>query len=185
MYLETDRVKLVEITRDDEPKLFSLDSHPEVMRYISKGVASSKEEVRAAIERIIALKNKHNGKFGCWTAVEKGTGEFIGWFLFRPAHQDAENTKRIELGFRLKKTFWRRGLATEVSRALIEKGFREYSVDEIFAVAIKTNFGSQAVMEKSGLSFVREFYSDEFTDSMDLLVEFSIRGDQLRYEPKL
>ncbi|RYZ81217.1 MAG: N-acetyltransferase [Proteobacteria bacterium] len=176
MYLETERVKLLEITRDYEDKLFILDSDPEVMRFISNGVTSSKEEVRAAIERIIALKNKHNGKFGCWAAFEKDSGEFMGWILFRPAHQDAENTKRIELGYRLMKSYWGRGVATEVSRALIEKGFREYSIEEIFAVAIKTNLGSQAVMKKSGLSFVREFYSDEFADSTDLFVEFSTRG---------
>lgn len=176
VYLETDRVKLVEITRDDEAKLFVLDSDPEVMRYISNGVPSSKEDVKAAIERIIILKNKHNGKFGCWAALERGSGEFIGWFIFRPAHQEAENTKRIELGYRLKKAFWGKGLATEVSRALVEKGFREYSIDEIFAVAVKENLGSQAVMKKSGLTFVREFYSADFTDSMDLLVEYSIKS---------
>lgn len=174
MLLETDRVRLREITRDDEEKLYDLDSDPEVMKFLSNGIPSSREDIQAAIGRILAMKEKHGGKFGYWAALEKPTGRFMGWFLFRPAHHDAENTKRIELGYRLRKEFWGLGLATEVSKAIINKGFDEYGVEEIFAIAVKGNVGSIAVMKKCGMNCIREFTSDELTSTPEELVEFSL-----------
>ncbi len=174
MFLETDRIMLREITKDDDVELYLLDSDPEIMKFVANGRPSSKKEVDASIERILTLRDQHNGKFGCWAALEKSTDHFIGWFLFRPAQNDAQNTKRIELGYRLKKEYWGLGLATEVSKAIIAKGFSEYPLDEIFAVAMKGNLGSLAVMRKAGMHFVREFTSGEFSSSVEDLVEYSI-----------
>ncbi|RYZ89792.1 MAG: N-acetyltransferase, partial [Proteobacteria bacterium] len=81
-------------------------------------------------------------------------------------------------GYRLKKKYWGLGIATEVVKAIIEKGFNEYSLLEIFAVAVKANAGSLAVMRKSGMNYVREFTSGEFTSSVETLVEYSITKDQ-------
>jgi RimJ/RimL family protein N-acetyltransferase len=137
MFIETDRVVLRDITRDDNDELYLLESDPEIMQFVSNGVPVPREEVEAGTERILNLRNKHNGKFGCWAALDKSTGKFIGWFLFRPDYNAPENTKRIELGYRLKKEYWGLGIATEVSKAIIDKGFSEYPLEEIFAVAVK------------------------------------------------
>ncbi|RYE56958.1 MAG: N-acetyltransferase, partial [Sphingobacteriales bacterium] len=136
MFLETDRIILREINRDDNDELYMLESDPEIMRFVSNGVPLSREQVEAGTERILNLRTKHSGRFGCWAAVDKATGKFLGWFLFRPAHNDAENLRRIEIGYRLKKKYWGLGIATEVVKAIIEKGFNEYSLLEIFAVAV-------------------------------------------------
>ena len=47
-------------------------------------------------------------------------------------------------------------------------------MEEVFAVTMKTNLASQAVMKKSGLSFIREFCTDEFPGSTVKDVEYSI-----------
>jgi RimJ/RimL family protein N-acetyltransferase len=49
--------------------------------------------------------------FGYWAAIEKGTGAFLGWFLFRPPKTDPP-PGTIELGYRLHTAAWGRGFAT-------------------------------------------------------------------------
>jgi RimJ/RimL family protein N-acetyltransferase len=64
------------------------------------------------------------------------------------------------LGYRLRKSAWGQGYATEGSRALIRKGFTEFGVRRVIAEAMAVNLASRRVMEKSGLKFVRTFRSD-------------------------
>jgi RimJ/RimL family protein N-acetyltransferase len=171
-YLETDRLFLREFVPGDEHLLLELDSDPQVMRYLTFGKPSTLEEVRAGLERGLALYKKHQGRFGVWAAIEKSSGAFIGWFHFRPAKSAPENLKRIELGYRLKRIFWGQGYATEMSRALIAQGFQKLDVEEVFAITMKENLASQAVMKKCGLNFVREFYNPEHPETQEIDVEY-------------
>ncbi len=174
------RLSIREICRDDEDNLFELDSDPEVMRFLTNGVPSTREYILSALDRTEKLLQKHNGHFGFWAAIEKQSGNFMGWFLFRPCKKDPENVTRIELGYRLKKAYWGKGFATEGSRSLIEKGFREFAIDEIFAVTMQTNLASQEVMKKCGLTFVRDFYNEEFPGTQVKDVEYSISKELWR-----
>jgi RimJ/RimL family protein N-acetyltransferase len=174
VYLETDRIILREFEAGDENYLLDLNSDPEVMRYISDGVPSLIDEDRAALGRVQQLYAKHDGRLGNWIALEKSSKEFMGWFHFRPSKSDPENTKRIELGYRLKKKFWGKSYGTEGSRALIAKGFDELGVEEVFAVTMKGNRASQKVMEKAGLSFSKNYHCDEFPGAQKEAVEYSI-----------
>lgn len=181
IYLQTDRMILRELELSDEENIFNLDSDPEVMKYISNGMASSREDVRSALIRTHDLYLKHQRRFGFWAAIEKSSHQFMGWFHFRPAKMDPENIKRIELGYRFKKIYWGKNFATEGSRALIAKGFSQLGVEEVFAVTMKANLGSQGVMKKSGLLFSREFYDKEFPGTQDLDVEYVISRKDWKY----
>ena len=64
----------------------------------------------------------------------------------------------VELGYRLRKSAWGKGYATEGSRALIRKGFTEFGVKRVVAEAMAVNQASRRVMEKAGLKLVRTFY---------------------------
>lgn len=171
VYLKTPHFKLVPITDEDEDLLFDLDSDPEVMNYLTAGKPSTRDEVRAALGRIAGIHQKFPMRFGVFSALQTTDNQFMGWFLFRPDKEDPDNTKRIEVGYRLKKKYWGQGIATEGSLALLEKGFRELNVEEIFAVAMKKNLASQAVMKKIGLQFSHEFEFKEFpSDSKDAVM---------------
>lgn len=172
IFLETQRMIFREITSADEENLLDLDSDPEVMKYLTLGTPSTREEIQATLIRIRDLLTKHRGRFGIWAAIEKDSGKFMGWFLFRPDKEQPENTDRIEIGYRLKKEFWGKGFATEGSRALLEKGFQEYKIPEIFAMAMKRNKASWNVMEKLGMTYVREYPYDKFPE--EIIVEYSI-----------
>lgn len=95
---------------------------------------------------------------GYWAAQEKPTGTFLGWFEFRPLEE--RSSTLIELGYRLNQAAWGRGYATEGSRTLVHKGFAELQVERATANTMAVNTRSCRVMEKSGLSFVRNFTGD-------------------------
>lgn len=163
------------LTSEDGPLLKDLDSDPEVMTYLTHGEPSTDEQVAAAVERVLATQAKHNGRFGIWIAHEKATGLFIVWFLFRPDKATPDNTDSIELGYRLKKAFWRQGFGSEGSEAFLKLGFADYKVSEIFAVAMKGNIGSQAVMKKVGLKFIEDFDYQEFPGPDKSAVRYNLK----------
>jgi RimJ/RimL family protein N-acetyltransferase len=96
--------------------------------------------------------------FGRWAVIEKSTGDFIGWIHFR---RSVDTPTEIELGYRLIRSAWGKGYATEGSKALIEKGLREQRVTHISATALADNAASIRVMEKCGLTFEHDYkYGD-------------------------
>ena len=142
------------LTEDDADDLFELDSDPEVMQYLTGGVPHTRSFIAdKALPHFLGFYDRFDA-FGFWAAIEKTSGDFMGWFHFRPYR---ENPDDIELGYRLKRVYWGRGYATEGSAGLIDKGFRELSVAKVVATTMALNAGSRRVMEKVGLRFESEF----------------------------
>ncbi|WP_433268511.1 GNAT family N-acetyltransferase [Actinosynnema sp. CS-041913] len=149
MFLETERVVLRDFAASDVDALAGLHADPAVMRYLEGGRPLD----RAAVEE--DLLPRYLKATGWWAAVDKATGELIGAFEFRETEPGVR-----ELGYRLHSGHWGVGYATEVSRALVDKGFRELGVHRVFATTMAVNSGSRRVMEKAGLRFVRTFFQD-------------------------
>ncbi|WP_433336616.1 GNAT family N-acetyltransferase [Spirillospora sp. CA-294931] len=163
IFLETPRLVLRRFTEEDVDALVLLDSDPEVMAYISGGDPTPLEEIRD--ETLPALLAEYErGPVGRWAAHDRSTGAFAGWFALRPPSSGA--AEEVELGYRLRREFWGRGLATEGSRAIIDKGFADLGVKRVYAETMAVNTASRRVMEKAGLTYVRTFYL-EFDDPID------------------
>jgi len=167
IFLDTDRVLLRQLTAADLDELCRLDADPEVMRYVSGG----RPTPRAVIEHellpaFVSYYARFSG-FGFWAAIHKTTGAFLGWFHFRPLR--GASTDDAELGYRLHRSAWSQGYATEVSRALIRKGFTELGVQRVVASTDAAHTASRRVMEKAGLTLVRTFHAPwpEFPDGPD------------------
>lgn len=154
IYLETERLVLRRMDEADEAHLWALDSDPEVMRYINGGVPTPRQEVHERMLPVIRRWYEAGDAFGFWAAIEKSTGDFLGWFHFRPPHDPVPG---IELGYRLKRPAWGHGFATEGSRAIIRKAFEELGIERVIAKTLAANLASQRVMQKAGLRFVEEF----------------------------
>jgi RimJ/RimL family protein N-acetyltransferase len=155
VFLETERLVLRRFTMADADDLVSLDADPDVMRFVTGGVPTSLEEIENdVLPAFLGYYQRYEG-FGFWAAVEKVTGEFLGWFHFRP--RPGAVPGEVELGYRLRRPTWGRGCATEGSRALIGKGFSEFGVQRVVAEAMAVNVASRRVMEKAGLRLVRTF----------------------------
>lgn len=180
IFLETNRIFLTEITIEDVSLLLDLDSDPEVMRYLTDGKPSAIEGVTLGIESMLKVSERFQKKLGFWKAYTKEGNEFIGWFHFRPGKSTPDDTKNIELGYRLKKNFWGQGYATEVSHQLILMGFTEYQLDSIFASTMKANTASQRVMEKLGMKFITDYIEENFPGADKTAVQYRITRDNWR-----
>ena len=156
VFLETERLVLRQFTGDDIDNLFELDSDPEVMHFINGGRPTPRDEIENdVLPGFLGYYERYAG-YGFWAAVERSTGRFIGWFHFRPA--EGAPAHEVELGYRLCRSAWHKGYATEGSRALIDNGFAELGVQRVVAFTMVVNVASRRVMEKAGLRFVRVFH---------------------------
>ena len=149
----TPRLVIRQLTEDDADNLFNLNADPAVMRYLTGGAPTPREEIR---DRFIPFHLGVYDRFdrrGTWAAESSATGEFLGWFHFR-AGPGADITN-VDLGYRLRRSAWHQGYATEGSRALISMGFTDLGVGRVFAHTMTANTASRHVLEKCGLTLVR------------------------------
>jgi RimJ/RimL family protein N-acetyltransferase len=154
-FLETERMYFRRFQTNDAELLFELDGDPEVMRFISKGQPTTLARIQNEIIPRFLDYYRQTPPRGFWAAHLRTTDEFIGWFHLRP---DKISPEEMDLGYRLKRHTWGQGLATEGSRALIEKAFLEWACEKICARALIGNLASRRVMEKAGLGYECEFH---------------------------
>jgi len=181
IFLESERLILRRFTPDDVDNLFELDSDPEVMRYLTGGPGTPREEIeRDCIPAYLNYYEQFEG-YGFWVALEKSTGNFLGWFHFRPGPSD--RIDQPELGYRLRKSAWGKGYATEGSQALIDKGFTELGVQRVIASTYQDNAGSRRVMEKCGLRLIRSYHlmPDELREMFGIADPEFFNGDDVEY----
>ncbi len=153
--LETERLWLRRFTHDDIDALVALDNDPEVMRYLNGGAPTPRAVIESEVLPRFLGSYAHSDGLGVFAAIEKATGEFLGWFGFQP--RDGAEAGEIELGYRLQRAAWGKGYATEGARALIRRGFTELGVQRIMATTYQDNLPSRRVMERAGLRFVRAY----------------------------
>lgn len=155
--LVTERMLLREFTNGDVEPLVELDSDPEVMHFITGGSPAPRSEiVEETLPAFLAYYQDRDG-LGFWVAIERGSEHFLGWFHLRP--RPGGDPGEPELGYRLRKSAWGRGLATEGAIALIDHGFGELGLRRISADTMVVHTASIRVMQKAGLHFVRTFHA--------------------------
>jgi RimJ/RimL family protein N-acetyltransferase len=152
--LETSRLVLRRFTPADADRLYELDNDPEVMRYINGGTPTPREVIQDAILPVFLRYDERTPGYGFWAAVEKASGDWIGWFSLRPS---TGAPGEAILGYRLRRAAWGNGYAIEGARALIDVGFAELGVRRVVATTYEDNVASRRVMEKLGMTLVRRF----------------------------
>jgi len=182
IYLQTERLTLRRFTPDDLDDLVALDADPAVMRYINGGRPTPHDEMRDDYLPYWLAYYERGDAWGFWAAIECETGAFLGWFHLRPRRDDPPDPPdEPELGYRLVRKAWGRGLATEGSRALVRKAFEELGARRVYATAMAVNDASWRVMEKAGLRHVRTFHEpwpDRIEGEEHGDVEYAITRDE-------
>ncbi|MBC7970930.1 MAG: GNAT family N-acetyltransferase [Verrucomicrobia bacterium] len=148
--IETDRLQIRPFTLIDLDALAATWGDPEVMRYIGSGQTRSRSETKASLERII--EHQEQDGFSLWAVDHKADGKLLGFCGLK----SLDDTAEIEIGWRLAKAYWGRGLATEGAKASLEYGFEVLEMNRIVAVANPANAASRRVMEKIGLQYEKE-----------------------------
>jgi RimJ/RimL family protein N-acetyltransferase len=156
--VETARLSLCAFDGGDVDLLVELDSDPAVMRYITGGRTTPRAEIEDDfLPAFLAYYDRFDG-YGFWAAFEKETQEFVGWFHLRPAPGAPDDEP--ELGYRLRRSAWGRGLATEGARALIDIAFSRLGARLVVAETMAVNTASRRVMENAGMTMIREFHQE-------------------------
>ncbi|MGH3491254.1 MAG: GNAT family N-acetyltransferase [Actinopolymorphaceae bacterium] len=177
--LRTERLLLRRFTMDDVDALVELDGDPEVMRFLTGGKPTPRDEIRTEVLPYLLREYALHPGFGRWAAHEEATGEFVGWFGLRSAERIGPGC--ATLGYRLRRAAWGRGLATEGSRALLRKAFTELGVRRVSADTMAVNQRSRRVMERAGLVFVRgyhEYFPDPAPGTEYGEVEYAVTRDE-------
>ncbi|MFG3557872.1 GNAT family N-acetyltransferase [Micromonospora sp. NPDC047557] len=178
----TERLRFRRLTMADVDAFVELDSDPEVMRFLTGGVATPRATVRDEhLPKLLAQYDRHPG-LGRWAALDRETGDFLGWFALDPSEDGTE----AELGYRLRRSTWGRGLATEGSRALVRYAFDVVGVRRVWAQTMAVNERSRRVMVKAGLRYARTFhlqFDDPIPGTEHGEVEYELRADAAQGRP--
>ena len=146
-HLWTQRLELRPLSADDGDLLVELDGDPAVMEFLTGSGTDPQEVIEVWMPQRTDPAHDALG-MGYWSAFENGT--FVGWFCLTPVDGDA-----AELGYRLRRRAWGRGLAREGAARLLEHGFETVSLERIRAETMAVNVRSRAVLEHLGLTHVR------------------------------
>jgi RimJ/RimL family protein N-acetyltransferase len=124
---------------------------PEVMRYFP--ATQSTAEAAALMERVHAHIAEHG--FGLWALERKDTGAFIGFTGLGVVGFDAPfctpGSPTIEIGWRLARSAWGQGFASEAARASLACAFERLQLAEVVAFTVPANVASRGVMERIGM----------------------------------
>ncbi len=154
--LYTERLFLREFTIEDAGLLLDLNSDPEVTRY-TLDLMTDIEQAKKVLEQVIlpqyALYN-----FGRWAVHLKNSQEFIGWcgLKYRGGWDN-----EIDLGYRLKRSHWGKGYATEAAFATLRYGFENLDLTHIIGRALPGNIASLRVLEKINMTYRGEEVIDK------------------------
>jgi len=152
--LETRRLILRPLGRGDLADLVALDRDPEVMRYVGSpaGVKSPAETEQRARTRIEESERGDHAPLGFWRIEGRNDGTFHGVaaLIRMPEGGDVPAGGDVEIAYRLARSAWGRGIATEAAGALVAHGLRALGLPRLVAVTYPENRASQRVLDKLG-----------------------------------
>jgi RimJ/RimL family protein N-acetyltransferase len=145
--LRTERLALRSWRDSDLAPWAAMNADPEVREHL--GDPLTREQSEDSVARFQAEFDQRG--YG-WRAVEVlSTGEFIGLAGLDQV-DDGMPFTGVEIGWRLARSAWGHGYATEAALASLDFGFDVLGLPEILAVTTAGNLRSQAVMRRIGMT---------------------------------
>lgn len=90
--------------------------------------------------------------FGLWALAIADTGQFIGFTGLSTPRFPGHFMPAIEIGWRLARSAWGFGYASEAAHCALRFGFEEADLPEIVSFTAIGNVRSQAVMSRIGMT---------------------------------
>lgn len=138
---------------DDIDILFQINNDEDVMEFFP--YKPSKEDTKAFI---IRMQEMYAEKGFCYFAVDLlDTNELIGFIGLCEQTYIEDMGAFIDIGWRLKKSIWNKGYATEGAKACLDFGFDTTNLDKIYSTAPEINLKSQSIMKKIGMQRIKTF----------------------------
>ncbi len=144
---ETERLIIREILPTDVDEMFELHADLEVHIFLGNKTITSKTEI---IEIINFVRQQYiDYGVGRWAIIDKETNEFVGWTGLEFVTKETNHHKNYyDLGYRLIKRFWGRGIATESAFASLDYAFNKLNANEVYGMVDCKNEGSNKVLKK-------------------------------------
>ena len=146
--LRTARLWLRRWREADREPFAALNADPEVMEHFLDPLPRAASDLM--VDRIEADFDRSG--FGLWALEVVQTGQFIGFTGLSVPSFEAHFTPAVEVGWRLARSSWGHGYATEAARAALAHGFDHAGLPEIVSFTATTNHRSQAVMARIGMT---------------------------------
>lgn len=143
--LETNRLRLIEITEANASEIFNIFSNEDVIRYY--GMDSFHTMKQASLIIDLFSKRFQNKQGIRWGIVKKDTNEFIGTIGLNNLQVAS---KKAEIGYDLLPDFWRRGYVYEAIKEVITYSFQILEIYRIGAVTYPENEASSNLLYKAG-----------------------------------
>ncbi len=143
--LETDRLRLRELTQADVAAIFHCLSNEEVTRYYGQEPFIEKQQAEQLIQHFD--KNYEEKRGIRWGIELKETGEVMGTIGY---HLWSDPHKRAEIGYEIHPDYWRKGYTKEAIQQVINYGFEHMNLQRIGAVVYLENEASNQLLLKLG-----------------------------------
>lgn len=141
---DTARLRLRPRQASDLEASIAINSDPEVMRYLGAIWPPDRQRAHLGAQ----IETDFGDGLGYWSLFEhEAPSEMLGWALLTPLI----DTDDIQIGYRLRRDAWGRGLATEAGVRLVEHAFETLRLPALAASVHPENAGSQRVLGKLGL----------------------------------
>jgi RimJ/RimL family protein N-acetyltransferase len=132
----------------------AINADAEVMRWIGDGSVRDEQQTRAGIEAWESEWDRHG--FGLFALELRTTGKLIGFAGLAVPEFLPEVMPAAEIGWRLSRSFWGQGLATEAARVALRFGLIDRGLQRIVSIAQVGNDASERIMAKLGMHLERE-----------------------------
>jgi RimJ/RimL family protein N-acetyltransferase len=132
---------------DDRERFAALNADPEVARDLGGPLGRAASD--AKLDRYMDAYRRLGF---CRWAIEHHGGEFLGYAGVMPSPADHPLGPHHEVGWRLKRSAWGHGYASEAARAALDDVFSRIRLADVLSYTAADNLRSQAVMGRLGLS---------------------------------
>jgi RimJ/RimL family protein N-acetyltransferase len=162
--IQTGRLLMRRWQDSDRAPFAVLNGDPETMQFFPETLD------RAASDRLVdRIESDFDQRgYGLWALEVAATGEFIGFTGLNPMPAGVPGAGGLEVGWRLVRSAWHHGYATEAARAALGVAFDGLRLAEIWSMTAVLNEPSQAVMRRLGLTEYDRFEHPRVPDGSPL-----------------
>src|SRR5580704_13329572 len=148
--METERTTLTLLQEADLPAMTIMSREADTFRYIRKLRVMNDEQYQQFLR--LKLEQIRSGAGYHWAVWLKGDGSFVGAVNLNPIG----GTQRLQIGCQLKRAYWGRGYATELSKRVLEFALNEAGLTEVYGVFEKDNIISRRLLARLGFACIEK-----------------------------
>jgi len=154
--LNTDLFILRKPNKEDAVEILAINKDWSVMEYYGVPTCTNLDEAKNELQWFESLFSHNSGR---WVIADSITNKYIGDIgLFN--YDETHN--RAEIGYKLCKDYWQKGIMSKCMQAVLRVGFEDYNYNRIEAMVDERNNACIALLKKNGFTKEGLFREYEF-----------------------